>query len=388
MSVETGCSPGLTRKEGADGQANPEYVDVLDEDRPIAGQRFTCVSFISPEKVLADKNIFMFGEYLKAWELNKSLEKFTQFLSFISYKHGLPQEVLTSDMKEFCKTERDNLFVTSLPDEFKTYLDANEERLEREFAENNAFRTSVRGLKVRGSYPSQEEAELRCKLLREADPNHDVYVGPVGMWMPFHPEAYKTGKVEYIEEELNQLMHEKRKNEAQAKTEFDRRIRETKEKAMEENRKKALETGNKLTQTITEDGDLVSVRDANTTESRFGGQGGDIATADLRKELFDGDNVVTDLSGTDHGVSRLTNPLDWHAANNYVPSSASPETVERLLSERTEAAAARPGGEEEGDEEAGRTESAPDEGPPGAASGSVSENDESQSSDAGSTETG
>ena len=27
--------------------------------------------------------------------------------------------------------------------------------------------------------------------------------------MPFHPEAYKTGKVEYLEKELNDLMNDK-----------------------------------------------------------------------------------------------------------------------------------------------------------------------------------
>ena len=37
-------------------------------------------------------------------------------------------------------------------------------------------------------------------MLRKIDPHHDVFVGPVGMWMPWHPEAYKTGKVEYLEE--------------------------------------------------------------------------------------------------------------------------------------------------------------------------------------------
>ena len=84
----------------------------------------------------------------------------------------------------------------------KTFLDAKEEDLEKTFNEMYSFQTNTRGLKVRGSYPSQEEAELRCKLLREIDPNHDVFVGPVGMWMPWDPEAYKTGRVEYLEEEL------------------------------------------------------------------------------------------------------------------------------------------------------------------------------------------
>ena len=68
------------------------------------------------------------------------------------------------------------------------------------------------------------------KMLREIDPAHDVYVGPVGSWMPFHPEAYKTGRVEYMEEELNQLMHEKDKNEKQASVEFEKRVKESKKK--------------------------------------------------------------------------------------------------------------------------------------------------------------
>ena len=28
---------------------NPKYVDVLEEDKPLAGQKFVCVSFLSPE---------------------------------------------------------------------------------------------------------------------------------------------------------------------------------------------------------------------------------------------------------------------------------------------------------------------------------------------------
>lgn len=297
---------GVVPRMGSDGRPNPKYVDVLDEDKPLAGQKFVCLSFISPEKVLADKNLYFFGQYLKDWELNKSLEKYTQFTAFLSHKYGIPLDDLQEDLKGFCKEEREKLFLTTLPDEYKTYVDANEERLEREFSAQNQFKTSVRGVKVRGSYPTQQEAELRCKLLREVDPNHDILVGPVGVWMPFHPEAYKTGRVEYVEEELNQLMHEKKKNESQAKVEFDKRVRETKEKAMKENEEKARESGNRLTQTINDQGELVSVKDMNTTERGLGGDDA-VATADIRRELFDGDNIVIDHKKSDHGVSRLTN---------------------------------------------------------------------------------
>ena len=85
------------------------------------------------------------------------------------------------------------------------------------------------------------------------------------MWMPWEPEAYKTGRVEYLEEELNQLMNEKGRNELAAKQEFEKRILESKRTAIAENKKLAKKTGNKLTQNITKEGQLFGVN--NTIEN-------------------------------------------------------------------------------------------------------------------------
>ena len=109
---------------------------------------------------------------------------------------------------------------------------------------------------------------MHCKKLREKDPNHDIFVAPVGVWLPWDPNAYKTGRVEFMEEELNQLYQEKLKNEAKAKDEFDKRIKDTKQKAIEDNIKKAEKSGNVLTQTINEDGKLVGVRETVDFASR------------------------------------------------------------------------------------------------------------------------
>ena len=245
-----------------------KYVDLLEEDKPIAGQKFTCISFVSPENILKKKEIYYFEEFLKSWDFNKSMEKTIQFLNFLSYKYKLTFDDIMNDFNEFVKEEKDNLVKSSLEDDYKTFIDQNEERLENKFNSTYNFQTSIRGLKVRGVYPSLEEAELRCKMLREIDPNHDVYVGPVGLWMPWEPEAYKTGRVEYMEDELNQLMHEKTKNETFAKNAFEQRVKETKKKAIEENIKLAQKSGNKLTQTIDEDGNLVGVKETVDFESR------------------------------------------------------------------------------------------------------------------------
>jgi hypothetical protein len=71
-----------------------------------------------------------------------------------------------------------------------------------------------------------------------------------------------------MEEELNQLYHEKIKNEAKAKEEFDKRIKDTKRKAIEENIKLAEKSGNVLTQTLNEDGNLIGVRETVDFDNR------------------------------------------------------------------------------------------------------------------------
>jgi len=291
-----------------DGTENPKYVDLLDEDRPIAGQKFCCVSFVSPENILKQREMYFMEEFLKSWDLTKSLEKFNQFLNFIAFKYSLNFNNMYDDLQEFVKEEKNALSVNTLNDDYKTFLDNNEERLEKRFNDACNFQTSIRGLKVRGCFPTQQEAELRCKLLRELDPHHDVYVGPVGMWMPFHPEAYKTGRVEYMEDELNQLMHEKKNNEDKAKEEFDKRVKEAKQKAIEDNKRKALESGNKLTQTLNDDGNLISVRDMNTQENALT-QNDVVTSADIRRELFEGENIVTS-NDSDHGLSHFKNKND------------------------------------------------------------------------------
>jgi hypothetical protein len=299
--VKSSKKSGFERKE-VNGKTNPKYVDLLEEDKPIAGQKFVCVSFCSPEEILKKKEMFFFEEFLKKWDLNKSMEKFIQFLNFVSFKYNVSFDDISNDFREFVKEEKDNLTKTSFEDDYKTFMDNNETDLQKQFDIAHNFQTSTRGIKIRGSYPTQEEAELRAKMLREVDDKHNIFVGPVGMWMPWDPEAYKTGRVEYMEEELNQLMSEKQKNESNAKTAFEQRVKESKQKAIDENIKNAEKSGNVLTQTIDEQGNLIGVNNANTQEFALKEQE-NISTADICKELFEGENIV--VGKTDNGQSQL-----------------------------------------------------------------------------------
>lgn len=291
------------KKTTSTGKENPKYVDVLDEDKPIAAQKFACISFISPENILKKKEEFYFEEFLNKWEFQKSMDKFIQFTNFISYKYKVSFDDVSNDFKEFVKEEHSTLKSSGITDDYKTFVDQNEEELENTFNIKHNFQTSTRGIKIRGVYPTMEEAELRCKMLREIDPNHDVFVGPVGLWMPWEPEAYKTGRVEYLEDELNQLMQEKNKNETFAKTAFEQRVKETKKKAIEDNIKLAQKTGSTLTQGLDENGNLVGISNMNTQENTLIKNQDAISVADIRSELFEGENIVVGKS--DNGQSEL-----------------------------------------------------------------------------------
>ena len=103
-----------------------------------------------------------------------------------------------------------------------------------------------------------------------------------------------------MEEELNQLVHEKIKNEEVAKNTFDKRVKETKQKAIDENKLNADKHGTIITQDIDTEGNLVGVG-RTTTEQTFNSE--EISVADIRSELFDGENVV--IGKSDYGQSQL-----------------------------------------------------------------------------------
>ena len=69
----------MERKLTKNGKPNPKYVDLLEEDKPIAGQKFVCVSFVSPENILKKKEMYFFEEFL-----NSSLTPLTYIVEVLS----------------------------------------------------------------------------------------------------------------------------------------------------------------------------------------------------------------------------------------------------------------------------------------------------------------
>lgn len=51
--------------------------DYLEVDDPIPGQNYVCMSFVSPEEVIADRNLFMVNAFLKTVAKNYDLDEKT-----------------------------------------------------------------------------------------------------------------------------------------------------------------------------------------------------------------------------------------------------------------------------------------------------------------------
>lgn len=254
------------------GIVNPKYIDVLGEDPPIVGQAFVSISFITPEAIIKNKNLFLFNKFVKQWDFNEARKEMIDFIHYVSYNYSINVDDLLNEFNLFIK---DTSGVakkhepTTIEDDYASFLDLNEEHLTKEFDAENPFKTSVRGIKIRGVYPNEDIARAKCKEIMDFDPENNVTIGPVGKWLAWDPDLYKTGNVEYMEAELNQLYQEKIKNEASAKAHFEQRKMEIKKKAIEENVKKAEKTNTVITQVIDpETGELKGVRDYIDFDSR------------------------------------------------------------------------------------------------------------------------
>jgi hypothetical protein len=178
--------------------------DFLEQDPPLRGQNFACLSFVSPEEVLADKEAWMFGQFTQHFGSDVR-----EMLAGLAAKYP--------DDAEALKGVRDrypHLFDEgrAIEDEYKSYKRLNEADLESRFHAANKFRTSIRGIKVRGVFDSFKEAEVRAQVLKRLDGRFDVFVAQVGCWCPWSPAPEAIEDQQYAETELNTLMSEYRKN--------------------------------------------------------------------------------------------------------------------------------------------------------------------------------
>jgi len=239
----------------ADKNSPTVVEDFLDEDTEIPGQRYVLLSFTSPEKVLEKKDLFFFNKFLESYEVEwkiKNLEKYLVSVvqtvndqlderikqlekenqmeqASICRMNRLNITTVMNDYEPFIKKNRDEIQKTTIVEAYDNFMYTNKTKLEDAFYAMNEFRTSVRGIKVRGVYGNPKEAELKAKKLQTKDKYHNIFIGDVGKWLPWDPQPHEIADQEYAQDELNTLMRKYKENEDSREKFFEERTKNSKQ---------------------------------------------------------------------------------------------------------------------------------------------------------------
>jgi hypothetical protein len=206
--------------------------DHLDEDKPIRNQNFVCLSFISPEDVYLDKEVVFFSKYIKAFS-----QEMNQLLNTLAEKY--PNDTSTFDMirENYAHVFND----VELNDQFKFYKSVNNSALESEYHEKCGLKTSIRGIKVRGTYDTLKEAQMRAEALKKSGDKFNIYVASVGCWCPWSPNPEDLEDQQYAETQLNTIMDNYKTNVSNRDAFFEARKNDKMEKAKLEAQKRITE---------------------------------------------------------------------------------------------------------------------------------------------------
>ena len=151
-------------------------IDYLEVDEPIAGQNYVCMSFLSPESLMQNKETFKCAKFLQS----------------------------------YCKEQK--LKFEEVYGKYQDFCYKYEDKLQRDFDEQNEFQTSLRGIKIRGVFDTRQAAEARAKTLSNTDSAFHVFIGQVGYWLPWDPNADKVEDEHFQNTQLNDMMEKYQEN--------------------------------------------------------------------------------------------------------------------------------------------------------------------------------
>lgn len=245
--------------------------DFLEVDIPIPGQNYVCLSFVSPEKTILQKRDFIYFKFLKSL---------------------LQNETEINELKEITNVSKFN-------SKFEDFIVGNKNELNKDFDNLVDFQTSVRGVKIRGTYETEREAKVRSEILRRRYPNDNVFVGQVGYWLPWDPNPLDVSNCEFQENELNTLMKKYNENMEHREYMFEEEKRTKLDKAKKDNELKK-ESGDNVKydeehrKKFSEFRDILNEKDALMSSSDPWMQRKEEESKNLEKELKENECLLKD----------------------------------------------------------------------------------------------
>jgi hypothetical protein len=146
----------MSRRETLPTHDESGPVDYLDEDPEVPTQKYCIVSFLSPEKVIQDKNRFFFNEFIKFMNYDWKVKGLEHFMAFLSKKYDVKIDDLLKDAEEFGKVRDKEIRDTDLEEQWQVFLLKHEKDLQERYDNQVEFKTNVRGVKVRRAFATVE----------------------------------------------------------------------------------------------------------------------------------------------------------------------------------------------------------------------------------------
>ena len=245
----------------SDKEVQEKKPDYLEVDEAIPGQNYVCLSFLSPETLIQNKEAFKCVKFLQS----------------------------------YCKDQK--LKFEEVYSKYQDFTYKYEDKLQRDFDEQNDFQTSVRGLKVRGVFDTRQAAEDRAKKLSMRDSAFHTFVGQVGYWLPWDPNADKVESEIFQNSQLNDMMEKYQENNINRDMFYEEQKRDKIKAAQEEVRRaKEEEAAQKALENKDASEEYPIEEDTNTSEKTTDeNSGAEVTESPEEVEVKKGSEVSSDI---------------------------------------------------------------------------------------------
>lgn len=199
-------------------------MDYLKIDQAIPGQKYALISMVEPKhsKLLMNREAFFAANFIQHFVQNYVDAKLFQFTKNDNINDDnttnttistIDDNTTTSnfdDTSAFVKEKLDFSF-HNIQKNYYEYVQYHGTELEQTFNEkyNTNDEVVITGFKIRGVYPNENIARDEVEKFHILEPAVDIYVAPVGKWIPYCSSSDQGVLKVYGEEKLNNIMAQK-----------------------------------------------------------------------------------------------------------------------------------------------------------------------------------
>lgn len=227
---------------------DPQELDLADLDKPIRGQKFSCISYVEPQfETLEKREAYTATHFLQAF-LKSYTRKVVSTMAQ-DYNIDVNEALIKYDLNEKIEDDAENFkdenwkktkakhenrvdnhfFKADVYDmlvKYHRYKDYNVVEIKKALKEEYPDECFDRALKVRGVFSTYTKARKFAAELFKKDKTVNIFVIQTGAWVPFNPPQELIDKQVTIDKQLNKLLWGYNKNKIYAEHFYNERREE------------------------------------------------------------------------------------------------------------------------------------------------------------------